>query len=339
MSEKERLDPGQSDPSLTRDQLLRMYETMLLIRRFDEKVIDLAYHKGIVPGNLHSCIGQEAIAVGACSALRAQDCIISTHRGQGHCIAKGADIAKVLAEFLGKATGYCKGKGGIMHVADPSKGILGTTGIVGSGIPIAVGAGLAMQYKDTGQVILCFFGDGAANTGAFHEGLNLAAVWDLPVVFLCENNRYAETTPVSRTMKISDISDRAMAYGLSGATVDGNDVVAVHREARTAVHRARVGEGPSLIEAKTYRVRGHYEGEPANYRSDAEIEEWKARDPIDRLRARLVEEQGCSDDTFEAIELRIRHQIEQAVDFALDSPLPAPSSLGEGIYWPSEVQL
>ena len=339
MSEKGRLSRGQNDLEVARDHLLRMYETMVLIRRFDEEVMHLTNYRGVVPGRLHSCIGQEAVAVGACSALREQDWIISTHRGQGHCIAKGAEISKMLAEFLGKATGYCKGNGGVMHVAEPSKGILGTTGIVGSGIPIAVGAGLAMRYKGTGQVILCFFGDGAANTGAFHEGLNLAAIWDLPVVFLCENNQYAETTPVSRTMRIPDISRRALAYGLRGATVDGNDVVAVYREAWTAVHRARVGEGPSLIEAKTYRIRGHYEGEPADYRSDREIEEWKGRDPIDRLRTRLVEEQGCNQGVFEAIELRVRHQVEEAAEFALDSPLPGRSWLTEGIYWPSEAQL
>ncbi|MFQ6111978.1 MAG: thiamine pyrophosphate-dependent dehydrogenase E1 component subunit alpha, partial [Nitrospinota bacterium] len=259
----------------------KIFETMLRIRMFEEKAVDLFQH-GFMPGFLHVCIGQEAIAAGVCAALRPDDHIISTHRGHGHIIAKGGDYRYMMAELYAKRTGYCKGKGGSIHIADMDLGILGANGIVGGGIPIANGAALAFKLKKTGQVLVCFFGDGASNQGSFHEGLNLASTWHLPVVFICENNQYAESTPQKVHQHITDISCRAEAYDIPGVSVDGNDAVAVYEAASEAVERARQpGEHPTLIECKTYRHMGHYIGDPGTlYRSDEEVAEWKKRDPI-----------------------------------------------------------
>ncbi|MDH5441859.1 MAG: thiamine pyrophosphate-dependent dehydrogenase E1 component subunit alpha, partial [Candidatus Bathyarchaeota archaeon] len=246
---------------------------MLEIRRFEEKVWDL-FGRNLIPGTLHLYIGEEATAVGVCVNLRVDDYITSTHRGHGHCIAKEARLEPMMAELLGKKTGYCKGKGGSMHVADASVGILGATAVVGSGIPIAVGAGLSCKMRKTDQVVACFFGDGASNNGTFHESLNMAAIWKLPIVFVCENNLYAMGTRISNVTAIDNIAQRAIAYGMPGVTVDGNDAVAVFQAARGAVERARKGEGPTLLECQTYRHKGHSRFDPATYRPQEEVEEW-----------------------------------------------------------------
>jgi len=274
--------------SLTKEKLVEMYRKMLEIRFFEEKVFEL-YAQNLVPGTIHLYAGEEAVAVGVCSNLRKDDYITSTHRGHGHCIAKGAELKRVMAEILGKKTGYCKGKGGSMHIADFSKGMLGATAVVGGGIPIAVGAGLSIKLRDTNQVVACFFGEGASNQGTFHESINMAALWKLPVIFVCENNLYAMGTRQSRAMAIENVADRAIAYGIPGEVVDGNDVLAVYEVAWKAVERARKGEGPTLIECKTYRHKGHSRIDPAKYRPKEEVEEWLAKDPIKRFKERLLQ--------------------------------------------------
>src|SRR5512136_692670 len=268
--------------------LLEMYRQMLTIRFFEEKVFEL-YGQNLVPGTIHLYAGEEAVAVGVCANLRKDDYITSTHRGHGHCIAKGARLDKTMAEILGRKTGYCKGKGGSMHIADFSIGMLGATAVVGSGIPIAAGAGLSIELRGADQVVACFFGDGASNQGTFHEGINLAAVWHLPVVFVCENNLYAMGTRQSNVMLVENIADRASGYGIPGVTVDGNDVLAVYEAALVAVERARRGEGPTILECKTYRLKGHSRYDPAAYRPKDEVEEWLKKDAIARFQERLLE--------------------------------------------------
>ncbi|MDH5532610.1 MAG: thiamine pyrophosphate-dependent dehydrogenase E1 component subunit alpha, partial [Candidatus Bathyarchaeota archaeon] len=236
--------------------MIEVYRKMLEIRRFEEKVYDL-YGENLVPGTIHLYAGQEAVAAGVCANLRSDDYITSTHRGHGHCIAKGAQLKRVMAEILGKKTGYCSGKGGSMHIADFSIGMLGATAVVGAGLPIAAGAGLSIRLRKTDQVVACFFGEGASNQGTFHEGINMAAIWKLPVLFVCENNLYAMGTRQSIVMAIENVADRATAYGIPGVVVDGNDVMAVYEAAREAVERARSGKGPTLMECKTYRHKGH----------------------------------------------------------------------------------
>ena len=263
--------------------LTDIYRTMLRIRRFEEKVGEL-FTQGKIWGAVHLYTGQEAIATGACAALNKDDYITSTHRGHGHCIAKGGQLHKMMAEIFGRVNGYCKGKGGSMHIADMEAGILGANGIVGAGIPIAVGAALAAKYRATGQVSLAFFSDGASNTGSFHEAVNLSAVLKLPAIFVCENNQWAVSTSARYSVPIQNIADRAAAYNMPGKTVDGNDVLAVYTAVKEAVDRARNSGGPSLVEAKTYRWEGHYRGDPEVYRSRDEVAEWrKQRDPITRL--------------------------------------------------------
>jgi len=312
-------------------KLVEMYQKMLEIRYFEEAAMEL-FQAGKLPGFLHSYLGEEAVAVGVCSALRKDDYVTSTHRGHGHVIAKGARLDKMMAELFAKKTGYCKGKGGSMHIADFSIGIVGATGIVGSGIPVATGVALACKMRRSGQVVACFFGDGASNTGAFHEGLNLASVWDLPVIFVCENNQYAESTPQREHQKIKDVSIRAISYGIPGLNVDGNDVVAVFNAARKAVERAREGEGPTLIECKTYRWMGHYIGDPAYYRSKGEVEGWKEKCPIKRLRKRLVEEKVLSEDETAQIEEDVKAKIKKAISFAENSPDPLPEDALKDIF-------
>src|SRR4030043_532344 len=265
--------------SLTRKKLVEMHEKLIEIRFFEDKVFEL-YGQNLVPGTIHLYAGEEAVAVGACSALNRTDYITSTHRGHGHCIAKGADLKSVMAEILGKRTGYCKGKGGSMHIADFSVGMLGATAVVGAGRPIAVGAGLTAKLKKTDQVVACFFGEGASNQGTFHESLNLASTWDLPVIFVCENNLYAMGTRQSRALKVSNVADRAAAYGMPGCSVDGNDVLAVYDATRLAVERARSGKGSSLIECKTYRHKGHSRVDSAKYRAKEEVQEWLGKDAV-----------------------------------------------------------
>ncbi len=302
-------------------KLLEMYRQMLTIRFFEEKVFEL-YGQNLVPGTIHLYAGEEAVAVGVCANLRRDDYITSTHRGHGHCIAKGARLDKTMAEILGRKTGYCKGKGGSMHIADFSIGMLGATAVVGAGIPIAVGAGLSIKLRSTDQVVACFFGEGASNQGTFHEGINLAAVWDLPVLFVCENNLYAMGTRQSRAMVIENIADRAVAYGIPGVVVDGNDVLAVYEAAHRAVERGRRGEGPTLIECKTYRQKGHSRFDPAAYRPKEEVETWLKKDPIVRLQRKLLDLKALVEAEDNEIVQEVKTAVDEATKFALESPFP-----------------
>lgn len=314
-----------------KELLAEMLRKMLEIRFFEEKVFEL-YGQNLVPGTIHLYAGEEAVAVGVCSSLRKDDLITSTHRGHGHCIAKGASLKRVMAEILGKETGYCKGKGGSMHIADFSVGMLGATAVVGAGLPIAVGAGLTMKLKKTDRVVACFFGEGASNQGTFHESLNMASTWSLPVIFVCENNLYAMGTRQSRVMKIRDVADRAAAYGMPGAVVDGNDVLAVHQTTCGAVERARNGDGPTLIECKTYRHKGHSRVDPAKYRAKDEVQGWLAKDPIRRLKENIMQNQVFSKEEIENIENEALARVEEGVKFALKSPYPLPEEALEDVY-------
>lgn len=312
-------------------KLLDMYHKMLLIRYFETEVMQLFY-EGHIRGSTHVYLGQEAIAVGACAALEEKDLITSTHRGHGHCIAKGGDPKKMMAEVLGRVTGYCKGKGGSMHIADFSKGILGANGVVGGGIPIAVGAALASQYLNTGQIVLCFFGDGALNQGSFHEAANLAAIWKLPIVFLCENNLYALSTRVDYAFAISDLSQRALAYGFPGISVDGNDVLAVYEVVSQAAQRARKGEGPTLVVANSYRWEGHMVGDPMVYRTKEETEQWKKKDPVKSFEKYLLDKGLLDEKERERMHEETKKIIQEARDFALQSPEPPLEALHEALY-------
>jgi len=314
-----------------RTKLLEMYQRMLDIRLFEEKVFEL-YGQNLVPGTIHLYAGEEAVAVGVCANLRKDDYITSTHRGHGHCIAKGADLGRVMAEILGRKTGYCKGKGGSMHIADFKIGMLGATAVVGAGIPIAAGAGLSIRLRGTDQVVACFFGEGASNQGTFHESLNMAAIWRLPVVFVCENNLYAMGTRQNVVMAIENISDRAVAYGIPGVTVDGNDVLAVYEASHEAVNRARRGEGPTLIECKTYRQKGHSRFDPAAYRPKGEVEDWLKRDPIPRFKTKLIEMDALTEEEDQKLRREAVEAVEKAVKFALESPFPEPEEALEDVY-------
>ncbi len=320
---------------LENSKLLEMYRRMLTIRSFEEKVFEL-YGQNLVPGTIHLYAGEEAVAVGVCANLRQDDYITSTHRGHGHCIAKGARLDKTMAEILGRKTGYCKGKGGSMHIADFSIGMLGATAVVGAGIPIATGAGLSVKLRGTDQVVACFFGDGASNQGTFHEGVNLAAVWDLPVVFVCENNLYAMGTKQSRVMLVDNIADRAVAYGIPGAVVDGNDVLAVYEATREAVARARRGEGSTLLECKTYRLKGHSRFDPAAYRPKEEVDEWLKKDAIALFQAKLLERGVLTEAETKRILQDVRNDVEKATKFALNSPFPEPDEALADVYSPVE---
>lgn len=316
---------------LPKESIVKMYRKMLEIRFFEEKVFGL-YGQNLVPGTIHLYAGEEAVAVGVCNALSKDDYITSTHRGHGHCIAKGADLKRTMAEILGKKTGYCKGKGGSMHIADFSIGMLGATAVVGAGLPIAVGAGLSARLRKTGQVVACFFGEGASNQGTFHESINMASAWKLPVIFVCENNLYAMGTRQSRIMNIESIADRAVSYGIPGVSVDGNDVLAVYEAACVAVERARRGEGPTLIECKTYRQKGHSRVDPAKYRPQEEVEGWLRRDPIKRLRHNLIQTVISTEAELQEIEKEVSSEIEDAVKFAVESTFPAPEEALEDVY-------
>ncbi|MGI6583546.1 MAG: thiamine pyrophosphate-dependent dehydrogenase E1 component subunit alpha [bacterium] len=314
-----------------KEKLVWMYRKMVEIRIFESRVAEL-FAAGKIPGFVHLYIGEEAVAVGACANLKDTDFITSTHRGHGHCIAKGGRLDLMMAELFGKETGYCKGKGGSMHIADVEIGILGANGIVGGGLGIAPGAGLSAKMRGTDQVTICFFGDGASNQTTFHEGINLASAWKLPVIFVCENNQYGISLHQSRHQNITDIADRATAYGIPGVVVDGNDVMAVYEAVGEAVKRARAGEGPSLVECKTYRWRGHFEGDPQMYRPQEEIEEWKAKDPIPRFEALLAEMGVMTAEEAEAIRKEVAAEVEAAVEFAEKSPEPAPEAALEDLY-------
>jgi pyruvate dehydrogenase E1 component alpha subunit len=320
---------------LEKPLLMEMQRRMLRIRYFEERVIQLV-ERGEIVGAAHSYIGEEAVAVGACMALRDDDWITGNHRSHGHPIAKGGDVNKAMAELLGKSTGFCKGKGGSMHLADFSIGILGESGILGSSIPTAVGAALGSQMQGYDRVAVPFFGDGASNEGAFHESLNLAAVWKLPVVFLCENNQYAVTSSFKKMVASDNISDRSVAYNIPGVLVDGQDVIAMHEAVSVAVARARAGQGPSLVEGRTYRYHDHSLGlnrivqDP--YRQAEEVEEWKKRDPIDIHKERLLSQNIATQEEMDEMESQVMAQIDRAVEFARESPYPEPGALFEDMY-------
>jgi len=310
-----------------------LHRRMVRIRLFEEAAGRLA-EAAKLPGFLHLYVGEEAVASGICGALNDDDHITSTHRGHGHLVAKGGDFNRMMAELMGKSTGYCKGKGGSMHISDLSLGMLGANGIVGAGSPIAVGAAFANKYRGRGQVAVAFFGDGATNIGAFHEAANMACALHLPIVFACENNEYGEFTPRDKTMAITDIVDRAAGYGMPGVIVDGMDVIAVHEAALEAVAKARAGGGPSLIEAKTYRFYNHHgvQNLGLKYRSDDEVAQWKERDPIFTLEDRMIENKVATRQQFDDIWAELRNNIEVAIKFAEDSPLPTSDQVLVDVY-------
>lgn len=316
---------------MDRELAIGLYRTMLLIRRFEEKLYFL-FSTRDMPGSMHQYNGQEAVAAGVCAHLSRTDYITSTHRGHGHCIAKGADLRAVMAEMFAKSTGCCRGMGGSMHIADFGAGMLGANGIVAGGVPIAAGAGITCQVRGKGQVSAAFFGDGAVNEGAFHEAVNLASVWQLPVLFVCENNVYGFSTHYRRTMRLADIADRAAAYGIPGIVVDGMDVQGVYEAAGAAIRRAREGGGPTLIECKTYRFMGHSRFEPAGYRTREELEEWKARDPLARFAEILHRDFSVSEAELDQVGEDVAQKIEDAVRFAEQSPDPAPDDWRRYIY-------
>ncbi len=315
----------------SKDKLLEMYEKMKKIRLFEDNAIKL-FNQGLVRGPMHVYTGEEAVAVGACSNLNDADYITSTHRGHGHCIAKGGKVDKMAAELLGRGTGYCKGKGGSMHIADPEIGILGANGIVAGGMGIAAGAGLSAKMRGTDQAAICFFGDGATNEGAFHEALNMAAIWDLPVVFVCENNLYGLTGPAEEMLSVKDVAARATSYDIPGVVVDGNDVLDVYEAVGEAVKRARQGGGPSLIEAKTYRLKGHFVGDPCVYRDDEEVEMWRKKEPIKRFKKHLIDNEGIDEEIIAEIDKNLEKELKAAVKFAKESPDPEIEVVFEDVF-------
>ena len=318
--------------TLTTEKQFEMLRSMQTIRRFEERASD-DYQAGAIYGVVHCYIGEEAVAVGVCSALNRDDQIISTHRGHGHCLAKGADLNRMMAELYGRQTGYCKGKGGSMHIADFSIGMLGANGIVAGGIPIVTGAGLAAQLEGKGRVAVSFFGDGASNAGPFHESINIAATWKLPMLYVCENNLYSAGTTAAETLALSDVAARAAGYGIPGVVVDGNDVMAVYEAAEAAVNRARAGQGPTLIECKTYRWRGHTERPgQEDPRPKEEIEEWQQRDPINRFATSLMEHGILTEEAWQKMDADILTAIEEAVKFSEESPFPEPEAAVEDIF-------
>jgi len=319
----EKLIGGEFKPEEAR----RLLYLMLLTRAFEENAEEL-YALGKVHGTMHLSIGQEAVAAGASSALTHHDYLLNTHRGHGHFLAWGGDLNHMMAEFLGKETGYCRGRGGSMHIADVESNNLGANGVVAGNLPIAVGVGLSIKIRKTDQVVLTLFGDGAANEGAFHESLNMASIWDLPVIYLCENNLYAMSTSFDKAFKIEEISIRANSYGIKGLTIDGNDVFAVHKAVSEAAQRARNGEGPTLIEAMTYRWRGHSKSDRQAYRSREEVKKWMEKDPIPRFASAI----GVSDAEMEEMRQKVKQDIQKAVEFAENSPEPDVSTIMEGVY-------
>ncbi|MDR9796616.1 thiamine pyrophosphate-dependent dehydrogenase E1 component subunit alpha [Aeribacillus pallidus] len=317
---------------ITQEKAKWIFQKMHEIRQFEDKVHEI-FSKGVLPGFVHLYAGEEAVAVGICAHLDDKDYITSTHRGHGHCIAKGCDLNGMMSEIYGKATGLCNGKGGSMHIADVEKGMLGANGIVGGGFPLAVGAGLTAKLKKSGAVAVCFFGDGANNHGTFHEGINLAAIWKLPVVFVAENNGYAEATPFEYASSCKNIADRAQAYNIPGEVVDGKDVVAVYEAAERAVARARNGEGPTLIECKTYRNYGHFEGDAQTYKSAEEKQKHlQENDAIAKFRHYILSNQLISEQELLNIEQQVTNAVEEAVHFAEKSPFPSAEDLLKDVY-------
>jgi len=316
---------------ITKDKLLWIYEHMRFIREFENRAAEL-FAQGKVPGFVHLYAGEEAIAVGVCALLSDRDYITSTHRGHGHCIAKGVDIKAMMCELYGKKNGSCNGKGGSMHIADVDKGMLGANGIVGAGGPLACGAGLTAKIKGTDQVTICFFGDGAAEQGTMHESMNLASIWKLPVIFVCENNGYAQTTPAHYHCAAADIADRATAYNMPGFGVDGTDLFAVYEAAGEAIARARRGEGPTLIECKAFRYYGHFEGDNLSYFTEEEKAGQKARDPIDKFTKRVIERKLLSKAELAKIDARAKEILDEAIQLAEQSPYPALEEVLTDVY-------
>lgn len=318
--------------SLTEQKAKWMYERMCKIRQFEDKVHEI-FQTGVLPGFVHLYAGQEAVAVGVCAHLDHKDSITSTHRGHGHCIAKGCDLDGMMAEIYGKVTGLCKGKGGSMHIADVEKGMLGANGIVGGGFPLAVGAALTAKTLNTDKVAVCFFGDGANNHGTFHEGINMAAIWNLPVIFVAENNGYAEATPFHYASSCTNIADRAAAYNIPGEKVDGKDVMAVYAAAERAVKRARNGEGPTLLECVTYRNYGHFEGDAQTYKTaEDKVKHLNERDAIELFREYVLTNRIISKDDLDQIDHKVKEAMEQAVKFSEESPFPSKEDLLKDVY-------
>jgi 2-oxoisovalerate dehydrogenase E1 component len=317
---------------LTQTELLSLYRQMLRIRRTEEQLVR-AHQKGLIPGACHTYIGQEAVATGVCAHLRQDDVIFSTHRGHGHALAKGVTPRALIAELLGRSTGVSRGRGGSMHLFAPEFGLMGTSGIVGPSMLMATGAGYTFRMMGTDRVSVAFFGDGAVNNGAFHEGVNMAAIWDLPVLFVCENNLYATEVPFATVARNPNVAERHGAYGLPGVSVDGNDAIAVYQAADEAVRRARAGGGPTLLECRTYRTRSHGEGmRDAGYRTLEEVAEWKARGPITRLKERLLSDGLANAADLERIEAEVTAEAEEAMRFAVDSPWPDPATVLDHVY-------
>lgn len=314
-----------------RDCSLAALEALLSIRFFEEAV-DGLFARGLMHGTMHLSIGQEAVATGVCAALRETDFITSTHRGHSHCIAKGADLTRMMAELLAKQTGYCRGRGGSMHIADAKTGNLGANGIVAGGIPIATGAALAQKIRDKDNVVVSFFGDGATNEGAFHEALNLASVWNLPVIFVCENNKYGMSFSTAKSMKVERISDRAAAYAMPGVTVDGNDVDEVYEAAKSAVELARAGGGPTLIECVTYRHKGHSKSDKNLYRTKEEIDYWKTQDPVGKFETKLIQKRLLTKAQVDQITEGVRNSIRNAIQEASSAPDSDPSELLSSVF-------
>ncbi|KMK72163.1 thiamine pyrophosphate-dependent dehydrogenase E1 component subunit alpha [Bacillus safensis] len=320
------------EKALTKEKAVWMYQKMQEIRQFEDRVHAL-FTKGILPGFVHLYAGEEAVAVGVCAHLNEKDSITSTHRGHGHCIAKGCDLKGMMAEIYGKATGLCKGKGGSMHIADFDKGMLGANGIVGGGFPLACGAALTAKYKKTENVSVCFFGDGANNQGTFHEGINLAAIWKLPVIFIAENNGYGEATPFSYASSCKSIVDRAAGYNIPGIQVDGKDVMAVYQAAEQAIERAKNGEGPTLIECMTYRNYGHFEGDAQRYKTNQEkTEHQEERDAITLFKNELIKQQLLTNGELSNIEAAVTEAIDEAVQFSEESEYPDQTELLTDVY-------
>jgi acetoin:2,6-dichlorophenolindophenol oxidoreductase subunit alpha len=305
------------------ETIINMLKTMVKIRFFEERIVRL-FQSGELPGWLHTYVGEEAVATGVCLNLNKDDYITSTHRGHGHCIAKGVAIKNMMAELYGKKTGCCKGRGGSMHIADYSQGVLGANGIVGGGIPIATGAAFGCKYLGNKRIVVSFFGDGAADEGSFHESLNIASIWNLPIVYLCENNCYAETNPVSKHCNIKNISQRAKAYDIKGITINGMDVLEVYNTLNEIVGDVRNGKGPYLVEVKTYRFRGHYEGDPEVYRTVEEVKEWRKQDPISKIEEKIIDEKILTTSGILDIKNSVNKEIDEAIDFARNSAAPLP---------------
>ena len=320
------------DLDVSKELFLSLYRVMLIIRRTEEQLVKL-YAAGKVYGGVHTYIGEEAVASGVCAHLRADDTVFSTHRGHGHALAKGVAPRELIAEVLGRASGCSGGRGGSMHLFKPEIGFMGSSGIVGPSITLATGSGYAARINKTDRVSVAFFGDGATNNGSFHEGINMATAWNLPTIFVCENNLYATEVPYAKVAKNVRVASRAAAYGLQGIEVDGNDVCAVYEAAGEAVARARAGKGPTLLECKTYRTRGHSEGmRDVGYRTKEEIAQWKTRDPITVLTLRILRDGVVAQQELDQIDAEVKTMVEEAASFALASPIPDVSTVMEHVY-------